>query len=356
MREWMRKAIEVPAERVAAALGLSRRGISFADVCPKCGSTRRAGDDRRKPLALTRGGRRFVHFDSDCGLAGDGLDLAFWVLLGHGQDASGADEKDAIQAWFASLGVCEPPDEALVRRLRPAKRVSMEPEPEMPYPDPIELARMWCAASSFDPLDGFRISGCTDEHDGFGYGDSARVASYFAHRSIDLPYLVECGVAGVLPASYAWPKWWPWGRRKLWRAVVLAFDSNGVPRSIHARAVNDDHDGRKTRWPYKRNASRLFFADPLAWRMLRGDHVAARAVIVAEGITDFLAAVQSAFVERSGVAVFGATSGTFEAFSEVKIPLGVPVVEVLDDDKHGRFYARKLAEALPNHHILRGAL
>jgi hypothetical protein len=155
--------------------------------------------------------------------------------------------------------------------------------------------------------------------------------------------------AAVLPDVYPWPAWWPF-RGRPWRLVASMVDAAGVVRSMHGRATEPVENG-KTRWPMDRRATGLLFADPWVGRpMLRG-LVAPTRVVVAEGMTDYLAA--ACRYARRDTAVLGASAGGFLALGMAAIPKSAVVYAWTDPNAAGDRYAAEIVRALRGWNVQR---
>lgn len=303
-------------DEVASELGLYARSGRFGP-CPACG----ADDPRHPACTLRHGGAGWMC--AHCKETGDALRLVAWVVTGRPKpDGPGW---AAVRDVCARQGWCAPAEYAgtWVPPIRPARA----PEPERPFPEEPELARLLaaCRPVGTDPV----------------------VAEYCVRRGFG-PRLA----AAALPDVYPWPTWWGFGRARVWRLCVTACDAGGKVRSLHARAVVDTAEG-KTRWPAGRRCRGLLFADPLVGRRLlrrQALRVPVRRFVVVEGITDYLA-VSS----RCGddTAVFGATSGGFSALATASIPADLPGLIWTDPDATGDRYAAEIIAALPHHDLRR---
>ncbi len=225
----------------------------------------------------------------------------------------------------------------------------------VPTPVPVELPRLpreelkalWDATSPVDAT-----GDCSEE--------DLAVARFLARRRWWPQTIARLGICRVLPLEHAWPSWWPGRWARDWRLAVLAYDSSGRPAAIHARSVTEAMP--KTRWPMgcdgKYSFSRLLFADMGARVLLRGESMGGcEAVVIVEGMTDFLAASAAVLEEARPWAVLGATSGGFAALADVRWPKDLPAIIATDDDKAGERYAKEIAAALPcvrlRRHIVR---
>lgn len=149
-----------------------------------------------------------------------------------------------------------------------------------------------------------------------------------------------------------YPEWWPSGRSKVWRLVTRGwrFDvPSPEPANLHGRAVVEPplFDGRriKTLWAKGLDAEGLLF-----WNQRPA--VSAEVVLVAEGITDWLAASLWA-EDKPGVTVFGLTSGGPSAFAHVEIAAAAKLVIATDDDDAGDAYAEAVVAHYPGRAVYR---
>lgn len=159
-------------------------------------------------------------------------------------------------------------------------------------------------------------------------------AAFLRGRGID-PAVAP---AGAVPVGLERP-WWPRAWSSSWRVVVAAHDHQGVVRNVHARAI----DGRqpKTRWAAGLPASGLVFANPAGRALLRGE-CRARALVITEGLPDFLDAAS----QEPDVAVLSVESGSADLFRRVALPPRLEVFVGTHADAAGDQYARRIAAAL----------
>lgn len=291
---------------VAAHLGLS--GSRRITPCPACGA-----DDRRHGPITPR--HQTGWMCARCKEVGDGLRLISWSLLG--QRAPLAPSQWAVvRACCAAAGWCAA-DDAVEWTPRPPP----PPMPDAPYPDRDEVLHMLRTTTHLHARHEARI---------WAEARGWRAETITAARVL---------------APMHWPHWWPWGSAP-WAVVVPAVDGDGVVRSLHARSIVAD-TCPKTRWPRDRRATGLLFADPDRARpMLRGDAVTVRGIVIAEGITDYIAACTAA-QGLEGIGVLGATSGGFAALADA-LPLGVPCWIATDADGAGERYATELRQRGPH--------
>jgi hypothetical protein len=155
-----------------------------------------------------------------------------------------------------------------------------------------------------------------------------------------------------LPSEFsAWPSWWPSTWADCWRLAALAYEPDGTPASIHARAVYPDASP-KDRWPLGGErysvARGLFFADAGALSVLRGAPPRdLEAIVLCEGITDWIATSLAVADEGAPMAVLGGASGSWPALARVKWPQGCPAIVAVDADAAGEKYAAQIRAALP---------
>lgn len=276
---------------VAEALGMGVRQRRFGP-CPACGKD----DPRHPPLTPRHGGNGWMC--ASCKETGDVARLAAWRVTGSAKPSP--DGWSQVRGVLAGSGWCSPAGPASTWTPAPSR-----PMPELPFPDERELWRLLRACRPVS--------------------DAPEVAAWCAERrfSARLP-------AAVLPDVYRWPPWWPF-RGRPWRLVCSMVDAGGVVRGLHARATEPTDRG-KTRWPLDRRATGLLFADPWTARpMLRGK-ATPRRVVVAEGITDYLAASRHAGPDT---AILGAASGGFAALGMAGIPRTATVYAWTDPDAAG---------------------
>jgi hypothetical protein len=221
------------------------------------------------------------------------------------------------------------------------------PAPRAPLvrPPRAELDALWASSESPATTGG----PCSE--------DDMNVCRFFARRRLWPPTIAALGCCRVLPLEFPPLPWWPASWARAWRLAVLAFESDGTPAALHARAVTDATP--KSRWPYGGRDrayafSRLLFADAGGQALLRGERPPrCEAVVLVEGITDFLAAAAAFLESGAPYAVLGATAGGFGALSDVRLPPDLPVVIATDHDGAGERYATEIRGALPRAKIHR---
>lgn len=285
---------------VANALGLHVRRSRFGP-CPACGH-----EDPRHPPVTARAEHK-GWMCAHCKATGDAVQLAAWVMHGRPKPT----DWSAVRGFFAGRGWCEGEGRPWVP---PPRR---PPPPEPGYPDATELGRLLAACRPVEAA------------------DEASVFCRARGWSLPVP-------AAVLPEVYPWPRWWGFGRERVWRLAVTAVDARGHIRSLHARAIVETAGG-KTRWPVGCGCRRLLFADPVVGRpMLRGA-AAPSCVLVVEGITDYLAACAQHLPD---VAILGATSGGFAALGDARLG-DAEVVIATDADTAGDAYATEIRRWVP---------
>lgn len=320
---------EVEMFEIVRRLGLptGRRGLP----CPACGRERR---DRRGAVGMRRDLRGWRCFC--CGVGGFPLDYAAWQQEGGAYLRLSREARGRVRAWAAAEGMMEaaPARPALIPLLRPPSA---------------QVEALWGACL---PVTSCLLDGEIPDPDAEG----------FLRRRGLLPLLGQIVAADLArltpPRSWArWPEWWPAGRARLWRLIVRAFEPDGRPGSLHARAVVDrpSRDGEalpRQLWPRRSaglslDAAGLFFADPAAQDLLAGRRTCVSRLLICEGLTDWLAA--AAHAQRiPGLAVLGGVSGSFPALARVRWPSPMPeVIAAVDADEAGERYLAQIRDALP---------
>lgn len=299
MTGWIDRQRRTVAE-VADALGRGgdpRRGYP----CPACGEATRDGR-RGAVVAGPDGGWHCYR----CNAVGDGLDYLSYALNGHRLRDATPEQRSAVRDWCGEAPAPLPP--------RPA-------DP----PRYADVGAFWTACYP-----------CPS-------GDPFLTERRLVNVPPDLARFTPPDQA--LPTD-AWPAWWPKGRATTWRLVTRGWSFADplvpVPVNLHGRAVVEppEHDGRriKTLWGKGLDARGLVF-----WNLRTVAD--AQLVVVAEGITDWLAlalwAASSKNAER--IVVLGLTSGGPEAFANIPVPATADLVIATDDDAHGDGYAAKVA-------------
>ncbi len=294
---------------IAATLGYDgddRRGYR----CPACNEEKR--DGRRGAVFVGRDGAWHCY---RCDAVGDGLDYLSYALTGKRLRDTSPEQRATVRDW---CGEAAPPQPA------PA------PRPRR-YADVSEFWRACGPCPSGDPF-------------------------LRERRLVAPPHLARF----TPDDTTRYPEWWPAGRAKVWRLVTRGWRFDAVtptgdaappePVNLHGRAVvapPQMEDGRviKTLWGKHLDAHGLLF-----WN--ERSALTADVVLVAEGITDWLAASLWA-EDKPGVTVFGLTSGGPAAFAHIPIGEGARLVIATDDDPAGDAYAAAVAAHYPGRLILR---
>ena len=173
--------------------------------------------------------------------------------------------------------------------------------------------------------------------------------SYLIKRLWHPPAVAALDLARILPGEYSWPKWWPWGDRRIWSLAMLTYEADGTPASIQARAIELRGEGAdpKSRNPKGYSAAELLFADSKGLALLKGEGAPPKTILLAEGLTDTLALALWARYRAEPAAVLGMVAGSAKALSRVAWRPGQTVVCFTDTDGAGEGYAQAALAALP---------
>ena len=175
--------------------------------------------------------------------------------------------------------------------------------------------------------------------------------SYLIKRLWHPPAVATLDLVRILPGEYSWPKWWPWGARRVWSLAMLAYEADGTPASIQARAIElrgEKLDGQnRYRNPKGFTNSELLFADQKGQALLKGEGTPPTTILLAEGLTDTLALALWARCKAEPAAVLGMVAGSAKALSRVAWRPGQTVVCFTDTDGAGEGYAEAARDALP---------
>lgn len=326
---WVDEVATRPVAEVTAALGWGgsdRKGWP----CPACRETSRGSSDKRGPVGTTRGGRGWrCH---RCDAHGDALDYVALVLGMPRLRECTREQRRAIRTWCAEQGWTLTPTSPYQVVPGWTPRPREETRPAAVRPPRAQVDALW------------RMSTRTDA--------DLDVVEWMEGRGLDPRVVADHDLARVTPSRLPrWPAWWPGGRARTWRVVVRAWDRLGEPVSLHARAVGQppEVNGRrlpKTLWPKGMDSGGLLFADAAGVRLLRGAAEGLWGLVVAEGLTDWLALAAYAATRPPGVAVVGGTSGGWSALQGVRLPDGCDVVVAVDEDAAGDRYAVEICTAL----------
>ena len=230
-----------------------------------------------------------------------------------------------------------------VRRRRNGKAQHRELRPVTPSPAKLkrppqdEVLALWEAAAPTDltwaPAPDWYLDG----------------VSYLIKRLWHPPAVAALDLARILPGEYSWPKWWPWGDRRIWSLAMLAYEADGTPASIQARAIElrGEETKIKARNPKGYNAGELLFADQKGLAFLKGEGTPPATILLAEGLTDTLALALWTQYKAEPTAVLGMVAGSAKALSRVAWRPGQTVVCFTDNDGAGDGYAEAARAALP---------
>lgn len=200
---------------VAAALGMVLGAGRRWSPCPACGTERGGSTERRGPVAMYDGGRRWKCHAGGCEAGGDALALAAWKLTGKPQPGRG--DRDGWRDLLALLegaGLVAPAD----LEIAPARRAPV-PAPPRPPPapepaprlDPGEVAALWAS--------------------GWPVTVEDRARRWLQARDLDPLSVAALSLARGLPPGGAFPAWAGVGRDAGWPTVhpVQAPDGRTVP-------------------------------------------------------------------------------------------------------------------------------
>jgi hypothetical protein len=333
---WLDEAKTVSLMAVADELDLFVHQRSVGP-CPGCGEERRGRSDKRFAIGVKPSDDAWSCFR--CGSRGDTIDLVSFTISGSKFMNLDKEDKFSVRAWFEDHGLIRPRSGfRFGATCSPKRRTAPKPPKAIPvvYPDRDELRDLWARCTH--PIE----------------SRDPEAQKYLRGRGYSLEVLGTMDVCRILPRpnSHAWPKWWHKGRSYSYRAVTLGFSTkDGRARGLHGRSVTT-RSVAKTRW-HDGTAKGLVFANPAARVHLAKRQTDCDTVVVVEGVTDFWTACQSCYSAGMPWLVFGCTSGTFVALGEAGLPQDLPVLVCTDPDKVGKRYAQEVANALPDHRVIR---
>ena len=371
-------------------LEVGPRGLSLRP-CPACGAEVRGKGskgqpDKRPPVTVYDGGRRWRCHAAGCDAGGDAVSLAAWRLTGRPQPGRG--DRDAWRDLLAALegaGLVAPTDGRAVApgQLPPPRRVPAPPtKPPFRLPRS-EVLELWNLARPVELEE--------------------RARRWLCARGLEALTVAGLDLARALPADAPCPRWaglsvavegelrqrvsWADGG---WGLLLPCYDAAGDLVALRARWTGASWNGEK--WaeapppgakevsPRGEGATRgTVYADPVGRWLLatgpearRGDLVGEGAplwngrVLVLEGGPGWLRyATEQGRVQREdggrwqgpedgpawASAVLGVWSGAWPADGAgealaARLPRGARVILATDDDDAGERYADAIARTL----------
>lgn len=317
MSGWIDEAKGAPLLDVALALGLDTSRNAFGP-CPFCSSDKRSREDTRKPCTADRSNPRW--WCVVCDKSRDTVDLVAGSLVGHSLAEAGSEQINAVRRWFADRGWVTPlsGDRLPTWKPDPSKKI----DPPRPPPAPEEVKKF--------------LRSCTRIEN----SERKVVLEFLNKRGIDSQKLKD--VVVVAPENGPWPNWWWYGAT--YPVVVAAYDGKGAIKSLHGRSLIEGDKSQKTRWPIGAGSAGYLFANRAGVALLRGQGTEAGQVLIAEGFTDFCAAVAASF--DTPRMVLGGTSGSWKHLSDIQWPPQTTVYAATDNDETGDAYAEEIRTLL----------
>lgn len=298
----MTDRIDVRMALALCGLDSSRRRTG---PCLACGATSTKGDSR-PPLVFGQWGWQCVA----CGCRGDGLSLV-GLYLGVAQQEPAAEGPRVRLVGRAFMAVL---DFVKSGKMQEVKEVRKVEEPKR-----------------IDPSAGLKLavplSRCSEPD----------VLSWLASRKIPTH-----APAGCLKGFKA--DWWPWAQG--FPLVVPACTGSGEVVSMHARSVTSN----EKRWPRGAEARELLFAPPALRAWMRGECKGPPALVIAEGLSDYLT-----WSSVSSIPAIGIASGGASALRMLRLEQGCQVFVGTDPDRngHGDRYAEEVADAIKHQAVAR---
>lgn len=326
---WLHEVDAVEVQRIAEECGLRPgRSGSFAP-CPACGSDKRGSTDKRGPIGFRRDKKGWrCH---SCGAGGFGVDLVSLSVIGKRYADSSSDDRTIVRNWFENHGL-------LSAGTTPVSSQKVPKKANDDLPPASEVQQLWRSCYTLNQI-------ASDDD----------VFDFLNKRNLNLAALAKTGCVRVSPAptGTSWPTWWPRGRATKWRLIVPAFDVSGKFRSLHGRTIYSTEGAPKTLWPKGYRASGLVFPNRSAVALMRGAETNADALLIVEGVTDFMKATSVAVAEGLNLAIIGGTSGSFNALGKIKIPDGMKIFAATDPDDTGDKYFSTIKMQFGNRPVFR---
>jgi hypothetical protein len=339
---WIEQAHSVPIQDVIEEVGLQSIGRRGWGPCPHCGAEVRSNSEHKKRGAVeVIGDNGWLCIK--CETTGDSINLVSFSLYSARLKDLPRENQWAVREWFAVRKWCDPYEQKPRGPFDGFNGVPQRRKPAPKPPPPKEVSDLWDACLPVNQDGGFHPGGMDMD-----------VAKFLSERRWSPMDLAALDLARLTPHpdTYTWPDWWPKGRAGLWRLVVRAYTPEGIPASLHGRAIkpvpkkdNGKDKFPKVLWPKDKSASGLVMADAQGLQMLRRED-RPRVILVCEGITDMISA--SLYKGRFGkkVAILSCTSGAFRGLSRVYWPRWVPTYAASDGDDKGDKYADEITTAL----------
>lgn len=331
----LKEVRERGVESVGFSLGLNKARGQAMTPCPACGARQRGSQDRRGPLGITSDGKGFRCFA--CGVSGDAPTLAALIVTGRTRPDG---------EWDRVLHACE--DGRRLSTGRAGNQANRDGSPgarkaTRPLrPPATEVARLWGTCQSV-----------VDDED---------AVAFLKGRHLQGEVVAERDLARALPVATQPPRWASfrggvWETSTSWtetshRLLVPMYGATGCMESIHARAIAPkDPKGRdKAASPAGYRVGGLVMADRLARQILVEGTApswwSGNAVLITEGIPDFLTWTTFYGDSEDVPAVFGVIAGSWSAAIAARIPDGLRVVIRTHLDEAGEKYATKVAKTL----------
>lgn len=341
MNDWFAQVKAWSVAEVAARFGrpVQRRGLDVSFPCPACGKERRhtKGPDQR---AAAKVGNEGGWWCEPCGARGDAVNLAAVCVTGRLKPASPEGWRE-VRRECAALGLCEAdPRDATAPTGRKYEPPPLELRVEQaPARAPTaEVLALWGVAERLDAVPSW-------DDGGRWCGDAQ---TFLAARGFDVSRLASLDVARILPTEgrHAWPGWWPASWSTSWRLAVPLYGLGAELVGLQARAI--DGADLKTMNPKGVSIRGGFFADDGGLEVLRGTW-SGGAVVLVEGLTDFLTAAQLAadLEPNRRPAVLGLVAGSAQALATMKLEASCRLVVMTDNDATGEKYFEQVKKALP---------
>tara|TARA_R100000455_G_C6269963_1_gene125667 strand:+ start:911 stop:1969 length:1059 start_codon:yes stop_codon:yes gene_type:complete len=346
---WIQHAKTAPITQAAMLLEYKRGNGQSILPCPACGLLERGSKDKKRgPVGFSR--TEISWKCHKCGAKGDVVDFVAFHFFQRNLKHLAKNEQAVVRDWFAENGYCTASGVPAHVLPDPSSRPKVNaPTFEGPLrPPKDELNFLWENTQTFESaMEAASVW-------------SSSLCEWLIARRFAPKVLDDTGCVRVLPppVDFNFPDWFPHQWAGTYRIAAKCYEPDGEFASIHCRSVmyskGRKPSGSKTRWPVGYDAAGLLMANDAAVDMMKGkpkDDL--YALMICEGITDFMRTCEQARRESINLAVVAGTSGSYKNLSKTNIPKHLKIFIATDTDDSGDEYAAIICDQLPEHKLYR---